>query len=138
MPEIEIMPIPDQNISQEMMDDLPEDVLEDIVSGSIFEPNVELLSLPVNEPETIVPNIELLSLPVNESETIVPKSETQEIPPQAIPIQVEQKEEILNTNPFDSVNNVAHVLASSSRTLPLPLPVYGGKKRRFRLTKKSK
>jgi hypothetical protein len=125
MPEIDIMPI-EQNITQEIMDDLSEDMLKDIVSGSIFEPSVDSSPVSIND---LVDSVSVPEI----SET----SEIKEVVPEVMQIQ-EEKEEGLNPNPFDSINNVAHVLASSSTTLPLPLPVYGGKKRRFRLTKKSK
>ena len=94
MPETEIQTQYNQNVSEEMINELPEEILETIVSGSIFEPEIDDIN-DVNE--------------VND---------------------VQEKQE----NPFESINNVAHVLASSS---DLPLPVYGGQKQknRFRLTK---
>lgn len=110
MPEMIITSTPTQeNISEELINDLPEEMLEEIASGSIFEPNQDSITVK------------------NENEVM------EEPQPKHL------HEQILNSNPFDSINNVAHIFASSSSTTPLPLPVYGGKnKKRFRLTKKSK
>ena len=119
MPEMMTTSTTQENISEELINDLPEEMLEHIVSGSIFEPP--------NQDSSII------------EEEIKPEHLTplQEQQPQ---IQQQPQEQVLNLDPFDSVNNVAHIFASSSSTTPLPLPVYGGKnkKKRFRLTKKSK
>lgn len=116
MPEITHDLSTQEKISEEVINDLPEEMLEEIASGSIFEPEDQSSVTEIEEPQP------------------EPLQDRQQKEYEEKKLQ----EEPLNSNPFDSVNNVAHIFASSSSTTPLPLPVYGGKKRRFRLTKKSK
>lgn len=104
MPEIDSTSFKTQNISEELINELPEEMLQDIMSGSIFEP------------------IEPTENKINDTNAVIDTH---------VDAVVEHQEKDETSNPFDSVNNVAHILASSSS---LPLPVYGGKKR-FRLTR---
>lgn len=142
MPEITPISTIHENISEEIINDLPEDILEDIVSGvsSNFKPesipqvpSVSSTEIDIQEEKPVLESqtIELISEPELNQEPV--QLQAQEPEPIKVPVQEQEQEQEsgLNPRPFESVKDVSHILASSS---DFPF-VYGGKKRRFRLTR---